>query len=93
MMVNEKEKKKNPFFTETHGGYNHSINISANNPTLLVVDNTREKLSWNCSIADQNLNECCESNMARVITEGVKYAFLGTEFGPWILNEPVDDFN
>lgn len=31
--------------------------------------------------------------MAHVITEGVKYAFTGTEFGSWILNEPVDDFN
>lgn len=39
------------------------------------------------------MNECCESNMAHVITEGVKYAFTGTEFGSWILNEPVDDFN
>lgn len=57
-----------------------------------MVNNTGEKLSWNWT-ADQNLNECCESNMARVITKGVKYAFMGTEFGPWILNEPVDDFN
>lgn len=91
MMVNEQDKK-NPLFTETHCGYNHSINISANNHTLQVLNNTREKLSWSW-IADQNLNEGCGSNMAHVITEGVKYAFMGTELGPWILNEPEDDFN
>lgn len=66
--------------------------MSTNNPTLPVVNNTREKPTWNW-IADQNLNECCEINMARVITEGVEYAFMGTEFGLWILNEAVDDFN
>lgn len=57
-----------------------------------MVNNTREKLSWNWT-ADQNLNECCESNIACVIMEGVKYAFMGTEFRLWILNEPLDDFN
>lgn len=51
-----------------------------------------ENLSWSW-IADQNLNEHYGSNMAHVITEGVEYAVIGTELGPWILNEPVDDFN
>lgn len=51
-----------------------------------------ENLSWSW-IADQNLNEHYGSNMAHVITEGVEYAVMGTELGPWILNEPVDDFN
>lgn len=92
MLVNQQDKKKNPLFTETQCGYNHSINISANYHTLQVQNNIRENLSWSW-IADQNLNEGYGSSMAHVITEGVKCAFMGAELGPWILNEPVDDFN
>lgn len=57
-----------------------------------MESDTGGELSWNRT-ADQNLNEGWESNTACVITEGVKCAFMGTEFGPWILNEPGDDFN
>lgn len=90
-MNRRKTNQKNPWFTEKH--YKQSFHKHfCKTPYSGNGEQYKRETSWNW-IADQNLNECCESNMAHVITEGVTYAFMGTEFGSWIPNEPVNDFN